>query len=1064
MKTNLPSWYEKVMCLLFALMIITPSEGQQGYTKSMKAQPAGFSNVKTVAPFTLLENKFTHTELSRGTLLELDKSLLKQDLKSEGLKKIELPLPTSETIEIMLEEADFFTEDFQLNYSSGKDRPIDDAQFYWGVVKNHPNSTVSFTITGDEIMSVIAIDDQVYNLGRLKNRSAYVIYERNDHADPPQVECFSDDLKQFDSEEIHLRASQDASNCVSMYIEVDNDVYTSKGASTANFISGLFSQVSQLYMNEQINLQLGELFIWDTVDPYTGPNLVDYLSQFRNNLGGDHSGDLAHLIGNESTSGLAYINTLCNRTYGVGYSGIGSYYSEVPTYSWSVEVLTHEIGHNLGSPHTHTCLWNGNNTPLDDCGNVYNINRGNEPNSCYDPQNENLPDKGTIMSYCHLLFGVGIDFNEGFGQQPGDLIRNQVYNATCLVACENHCSQGAPCNDEDSCTVNDSYDEDCNCQGTYQDSDNDGVCDTDDVCPGGNDNADYDNDGIPDACDDCNVGIACDDGNACTVNDQYGQDCNCSGTFQDSDNDGVCDEDDLCPGGNDNSDYDNDGIPDACDDCTAGITCDDGNPCTINDQYDQDCNCSGTFQDSDNDGVCDANDLCPGGNDNIDDDNDGIPDACDDCTAGISCDDGNTCTINDQYDQDCNCSGTFQDSDNDGICDEEDLCPGGNDNADYDNDGIPDACDDCTAGIPCDDGIACTTDDQYDQNCNCSGTFQDSDNDGVCDEEDVCSSGNDNLDSDDDGIPDACDDCEGSEVGFSRPRLAHIGSGNSSTRLLLEAVSSETTFSISGMDAKLDGTADERYIDKVQVFYKDISGIMQLHDSYDGNGKTIVMVNITHPISEILVTLSDGLDGYSSGMMNIVLSKVNLCIEENICPDSDGDSVCDIDDICPDGDDNLDNNENGIPDDCESDCLTKLTDFGLNSLEHSGPGSSTVMSILEDGAEEIAFSIYGFESNWIGPLASRYDEQLVVSYMDGTGFIRTQGTYTGSNLISANVNIPGEVKRVYLSLSDGYDGDAQMRMSVDLSMITYCARVELGEITNNEPVGDMTAYPNPFMD
>ena len=33
------------------------------------------------------------------------------------------------------------------------------------------------------------------------------------------------------------------------------------------------------------------------------------------------------------------------------------------------------------------------------------------------------------------------------------------------------------------------------------DSDNDGVCDSDDACPGFDDNADADGDGIPDGCD-----------------------------------------------------------------------------------------------------------------------------------------------------------------------------------------------------------------------------------------------------------------------------------------------------------------------------------------------------------------------------------------------------------------------------------------------------------------------------------------------------------------------------------------------------------------------------------
>ena len=74
-----------------------------------------------------------------------------------------------------------------------------------------------------------------------------------------------------------------------------------------------------------------------------------------------------------------------------------------------------------------------------------------------------------------------------------------------------------------------------------------------------------------------------------------------------------------------------------------GESCNDGNPCTVNDKFDADCNCAGTFKDSDGDGVCDANDVCHGFNDNL---------------IGSSCDDGNSCTSNDKYDSDCNCVGT----------------------------------------------------------------------------------------------------------------------------------------------------------------------------------------------------------------------------------------------------------------------------------------------------------------------------------------------------------------------------------------------------------------------
>ncbi len=263
----------------------------------------------------------------------------------------------------------------------------------------------------------------------------------------------------------------------------------------------------------------------------------------------------------------------------------------------------------------------------------------------------------------------------------------------------NACPDGNPgdtCDDNDPCTINDVLQADCSCAGTFQDADDDGVCDEDDVCPNFDDNLN---------------GTACDDGNACTINDTY-VDCECVGTFQDTDGDGVCDEDDMCPGFDDNLN---------------GTACDDGNACTINDTY-VDCECVGTFQDTDGDGVCDEDDMCPGGPE-----------------PGTACDDGDPCTIDDIILTDCSCAGTYQDSDGDGVCDNDDVCP------DFD---------DALIGTPCDDGNICTIDDVYTADCVCAGTFEDTDGDGICDEEDSCPELDNALigTACDDGNPDTEDD------------------------------------------------------------------------------------------------------------------------------------------------------------------------------------------------------------------------------------------------------------------------------------------------------------------
>jgi len=173
------------------------------------------------------------------------------------------------------------------------------------------------------------------------------------------------------------------------------------------------------------------------------------------------------------------------------------------------------------------------------------------------------------------------------------------------------------------------------------DSDNDGVCDADDLCQGFDDSFDADNDSIPDACDICPNDAAND-----MDNDGYCDQTNFCISTNDSDNDGICDSNDVCQGFNDNLDFDNDSIPNGCDVCPNDALNDSNN--------DGVCDISGLcigINDIDFDGVCDSIDYCLGANDNMDDDNDQIPNACDSCP-----------------------NNKFNDANNDGICDSIDFC------------------------------------------------------------------------------------------------------------------------------------------------------------------------------------------------------------------------------------------------------------------------------------------------------------------------------------------------------------------------------------------------------
>jgi len=377
---------------------------------------------------------------SDGLLLSWDSELIKA-LRSNSLEQIELtvPVPGGKPLQLELVRGNVFSPTFTVKQASNRNEPanVDHGLHYWGIVKDQPGTLAGISIFENEVMGIISTETDKYVLGPLENdrNKSHFIYRERDIKIQNTHECWSETLEEVGNGIVTERSAAGPDNCVRMYMEADYTIFQNKGsvANATSYITGFFSQVALLYANESVNMVLNELLVWDVADPYTGPSSSNYLTQFRNYLNGVYNGDLAHLVGFTGGGGIAYVDVLCNNYYGVGYSGINTTYTNVPTYSWTVEVVTHEIGHNLGSSHTHACVWNGNNTAIDGCGPTAGYSEG-----C----TAALPVAGTIMSYCHLVSGVGIDFNLGFGPQPGDRIRSEVYNAPCLAACG---GGGGPC-------------------------------------------------------------------------------------------------------------------------------------------------------------------------------------------------------------------------------------------------------------------------------------------------------------------------------------------------------------------------------------------------------------------------------------------------------------------------------------------------------------------------------------------------------------------------------------------------------------------------------------------
>ncbi|TXB62080.1 M12 family metallo-peptidase [Phaeodactylibacter luteus] len=307
---------------------------------------------------------------------------------------------------------------------------------YQGTVEGVPGSLAAVSVVEGEIMGLISWPGGGnWVLGRRPNArqaaggGGHVLYKDTGLLrEIPFLCATSDEGDDYVAEQLapQLEGRTEAP-CVGVYLEVDYDIVQEKGGAepALDFVTALFNQVAVLYANEGVQLRLSEVLLWDGISPYGGTNSFHLLSQFVAERS-SFNGDLAHLLSYQASGGVAYLSGLCRATGPQhGFSSISTGFAEVPAYSYSVMVIAHELGHQLGSRHTHACVWNGDNTAIDDCAGV-------TEGSCPSP---GIPqDGGTIMSYCHIR-EVGIDFTKGFGPQPGNVIRYEIAEAACLQAC-----------------------------------------------------------------------------------------------------------------------------------------------------------------------------------------------------------------------------------------------------------------------------------------------------------------------------------------------------------------------------------------------------------------------------------------------------------------------------------------------------------------------------------------------------------------------------------------------------------------------------------------------------
>jgi hypothetical protein len=187
----------------------------------------------------------------------------------------------------------------------------------------------------------------------------------------------------------------------SVAIETDYEFYSHFGSVSAatQYVSDLFAAATAIYQRDvKVILQVNYLSLWTTAaDPWSAGDSSGALNEFISYWQTNRTAvprSTAHMLSMRGLGGgIAYLSQICGGLgYGVSGSMNGSFSTTNPGLYWDILVVTHEIGHNFSSPHTHCYV-----PPVDMC---YASESG-----CYSGPTSVPPELGTIMSYCHLIGG-----------------------------------------------------------------------------------------------------------------------------------------------------------------------------------------------------------------------------------------------------------------------------------------------------------------------------------------------------------------------------------------------------------------------------------------------------------------------------------------------------------------------------------------------------------------------------------------------------------------------------------------------------------------------------------
>lgn len=407
-----------------------------------------FIGLQTAATFVLLAAGFARPVLAEepGALFRLSApsrpslaapfaSLLPVHLEDAAVTRlfesrggvVRIPLPEAHTIDVELQPMPLLAPNARIMATGdGGPEPVGiEFRAYRGVDADDPATRVVVTFVGRRANVLIERGGERFTI--LPRAGGYLLAPAAALQESSEPRCSTPDgvvaALPGTAQRLGALAVQSASHRYYCELAIDCDyeffasVHGGDPEAAAQYALSLVAVTSPIFERDvNVELRVVYLHLWTTPnDPYDGDSqsLFDQIQGTFNQYHPGVSRSLAHLLSGRFVGGFAWTSgTFCSG-FGYGVSGVVGGFD--PN---DLSLVPHELGHNFGAEHTHSCYWHTagfSPGPLDSC-----VVDPCSPGPYAQPLNG-----GTIMSYCR---SIRLDFH----QHPRTVMRASVENS-CLI-------------------------------------------------------------------------------------------------------------------------------------------------------------------------------------------------------------------------------------------------------------------------------------------------------------------------------------------------------------------------------------------------------------------------------------------------------------------------------------------------------------------------------------------------------------------------------------------------------------------------------------------------------